>query len=88
VSRTRWKFTCEFKAAVRLAARPNWAFSGEGRRRMEETPVAELERKIELLARAQAILAGFPEPVFRRETRLWSLPTFWTGASCSPLELP
>jgi len=26
--------------------RPNSAFSGEGRRRGEETPVAELERKI------------------------------------------
>jgi transposase len=29
-----------------LEARPNTAFSGEGRRRREESPVAELERKI------------------------------------------
>ena len=29
-----------------FAARPNTAFSGEGRQRREESPVAELERKI------------------------------------------
>jgi len=29
-----------------LAERPNSAFSGEGRRRHEESPTAELERKI------------------------------------------
>jgi len=29
-----------------LEARPNTAFSGEGRRRREESPIAELERKI------------------------------------------
>lgn len=75
MSRTRRKFTREFKVAAvkrlqsgssvaRVARevevnpnqlhmwkrefdeRPNSAFSGEGRRRIEETPVAELERKI------------------------------------------